>query len=286
MPETPIDIRTVSREEYWKVFEKKWTSLLSYRYLGRVNSGLDRNEGAEQMVLRHDMRNSLGGIMVAPLCIFSPESGGMNDDEFVPNPVIASMQIVNDARDVKKLRAVPQTMRLGRQMGFSRTLIVDDADSSRVVAISEGMGVTLGGTPGSYEKVDNPSIAIEDSPDLPPLHEVFGAVRSRDGVWRLPELSIEMASPDAALHLGPQHIVLEVAAAEAAAVAAGTDRLQVESYHCMFAARGKVGPFRATAEALVGNDGRVGARMTLNDEGNGDRIVTSAAAQFRVVSSS
>jgi hypothetical protein len=283
MSDKPIDIRTVSPDEYWTVFEKKWTSLLSYRYLGRVNSGLDRNDGAEQMALRHDMRNQLGGILAAPLCIFSPEAGGMNDDEFVPNPVIASMQIVDDASDVKSLRAVPETVRLGRQMGFSRTLIVDDADSSRVVAISEGMGVSLGGTPGHYEKVDNPSIAIEDSPDLPPLHQVFGAVRSPDGVWRLPELSIEMASPDAALHLGPQHIVLEVAATESAAAAAGTDRLQIESYHCMFAARGKVGPFRASAEAFAGNGGRVGARMTLNDEGNGNRAVTSATALFRVV---
>ena len=180
--EQPIDIRTVSPQEYWSVFEKKWTSLLSYRYLGRVNAGLDSNEGAEQMALRHDMRNALGGIMVSPLCIFSPEAGGMNDDEFVPNPVIASMQIVDDARHVEKLRAIPETVRLGRQMGFSRTLIVDDADTSRVVAISEGMGVSLGGTPGSYEKVDNPPIAIEDSPDLPPLHQVFGAVRSPDGV--------------------------------------------------------------------------------------------------------
>ena len=77
MPETPIDIRTVSPEEYWTVFEKKWTSLLSYRYLGRVNSGLDTNEGAEEMALRHDMRNAEGGILVAPLCIFTPEAGGI-----------------------------------------------------------------------------------------------------------------------------------------------------------------------------------------------------------------
>ena len=96
------------------------------------------------------------------------------------------MQILDEARDVKKLRAIPETVRLGRQMGFSRSLIVDDADHRRVIAVSEGMGVSLGGTPGNYEKVDNPPIAIEDSPDLPPLHEVFGAVRSPDGIWRLP----------------------------------------------------------------------------------------------------
>ncbi len=283
MPDTPIDIRTVSPEEYWKVFEKKWTSLLSYRYLGRVDSGLDRNAGAGQMALRHDMRNPLGGILIAPLCIFTPEAGGMNDDEYVPNPVIASMQIIDDARDVVRLRSIPDTLRLGRQMGFSRTLIVDDDDLSRVIAVSEGMGVSLGSTPGGYEKVDNPSVTIEDSPDLPPLHEVFGAARGPDGMWRLPELSLEMASPDAALHLGPQHIVIETAAMEAAAAAAGTQRLQAESYHCMFVARGKSGPFRASTEAFVGPAGLVGARVLLNDEGNGDRIVTSAAAQFRII---
>jgi hypothetical protein len=281
MPDELVDIRTVSPDEYWKVFEKKWTSLLSYRYLGRVNAGLDSNPGAEHMLLRHDMRNSAGGIMAAPLCIFSPEAGGMNDDEFVPNPVIASLQILDDARDVKRLRSFPETVRLGRQMGFSRTLIVDADDHSRVIAISEGMGVSLGGTPGSYEKIDNPPVAISDSPDLPPLHQVFGATRSADGIWRLPPLSLEMASPDAALHLGPQHIVLETAAVEAAAALAGTDRLQADSYHCQFAARGKVGPFRATAEAYRGTGDRVGVRLTLNDEGNQDRAVTSASMLFR-----
>ena len=282
MPEDPVDIRNVPVEEYWKVFEKKWTSLLSYRYLGRVHSGLDSNQGGGSMAVRHDMRNTVGGIMVAPLCIFSPEAGGMSDDEFVPNPVIASMQVVDDARGVRRLHAIPEVVRLGRQMGFSRTLIVNADDHSRVVAISEGMGVSLGGTPGSYEKVDNPPIAIEDSPDLPPLYEVFGAAQGVDGSWRLPRLSLEMASPDAALHLGPQHIVIEKAATDAASSIAGTDRLQAESYHCMFVARGKVGPFRATAEAFAGSAGRIGARVAIHDEGNGDRVVTSASLQFRV----
>ena len=51
----------------------------------------------------------------------------------------------------------------------------------------------------------------------------------------------------------------------------------------MFVARGKVGPFRATAEARSGQGGRVGVRVTLNDEGNEDRVVTLASAQFRIV---
>jgi hypothetical protein len=79
--------------------------------------------------------------------------------------------------------------------------------------------------------------------------------------------------------------VLETAAMDAARDAAGTDRLQLEAWHVMFLARGKVGPFRVDAEAATGPDGKVAARMVMHDEGNGDRAVTSATALFRVVPS-
>ena len=95
-------------------------------------------------------------------------------------------------------------------------------------------------------------------------------------------LSAEVASPDAALHIGPQFVLLETAASELAAEGAGTDRLQAISSHVMFLARGKVGPFRADAEALPGSDGVVAARVLLHDEGAGDRAVTAASYQFRV----
>jgi hypothetical protein len=277
----PIDIRTVPREEHWKLFEKQWTSLLSYRYIGRVNDELDVDKaGVGRMRLRHDMRNTAGGVMVAPLCIFAPEAGGMNDNRQVPNPVIQSVQILDDARGVKNLRSEPETIRLGRTTGFSRTRIVDADNPDRVISISEGMCVTIGDVPPNFAPVDNPLIEVQDSPDLPPLHQVFGATRSPEGVWRLPELRQEIASPDAALHLGPQHVVIEAAATEAASVAAGTDRVQIESYHCMFVARGKVGPFRAATETFGGQDGKIGVRISLVDEGNGGRTVTSATAVF------
>jgi len=121
---------------------------------------------------------------------------------------------------------------------------------------------------------------VEDSPDLPPLHAVFGATRGDDGTWRLPELSMELASPDAALHLGPIHVVFEAAATELAEAAAGTDALQVEDWHVMFVARGKVGPFRVDGRA-AGGQGRIGCRMTLIDEGNDNRVVTVGSAVFR-----
>ncbi len=126
-------------------------------------------------------------------------------------------------------------------------------------------------------------LEIVDSPDLPPLWQVFGASRRDDGHWALPELSVEFASPDAALHIGPQHVVLETAAIDLAAALAGTDQLQMQSWHVMFLARGKVGPFRVDGEAARGPEGRVGVRMVMHDEGNGDRAVTGASALFCVV---
>jgi hypothetical protein len=279
----PDDIRDAPVDEYWNRFERRWTGLLSYRYLGKSNATLDRG-GGETMWLRHDMRNPVGGIMAAPLCIASPESGGMADDAYVPNPVIASLHILDDARDVREIEVRRDVIRTGRRMGFSRSQIVDAAHPSRIVALSEGMGVSLGQPPPGFEPVDNPPITVEDSPSLPPLHVVFGARRRPDGAWELPELSDELSSPDAALHLGPIHVVLEVAAMELASQEAGTDALQIEDWHVMFVARGKVGPFRVGGEAVSGGLGRVASRLSLHDEGNGDRVVTTASAAYRPAS--
>jgi hypothetical protein len=126
--------------------------------------------------------------------------------------------------------------------------------------------------------VSGTELVIEDSEDLPPLWEAFGASKRPDGHWVLPPLSVELASPDAALHIGPQHVVLETAAIDLAAAAAGTRKVQVVSWHVMFMSRGKVGPFRVEGTAHTSGSGRVGVRMLLHDEGNDDKPVTTAAA--------
>lgn len=277
----PEDIRQVPKEEYWAHFEKVWTGLLSYRYLGKLSSLMDKGVERETMVLRHDMRNAGGGIMAAPLCIASPESGGMADDDFVPNPVIAALQVLDDARDVREVTVERDVIRIGRQMGFSRSRIVDSDHPDRVIALSQGMGVSIGETPGGYEPVNNSVVEVTDSPTMPRLTEVFGASRRPDGHWQLRELSEDLASPDAALHLGPIHVVLEAEAGDLAAAVAGTDRLQVEDWNVMFVARGKVGPFRTDGTATRGRTGRVGVQLSLFDEGNGDRVVSTCQATFR-----
>jgi hypothetical protein len=165
-------------------------------------------------------------------------------------------------------------------MGYSRAKIVDADQPDRVLALIEGQGVSIGVPPEGLQKMEVDNIEVVDSPNLPPLWRVFGGHRRPDGHWSLPELSADVASPDAALHIGPQFVVLETAATDAAARLAGTGRLQGASSHVMFMARGTAGPFRAEAEALTGADGLVAARVVLYDEGNDDRPITSGAYVF------
>jgi hypothetical protein len=70
------DIRTVAPEAHWAHFEQAWTALMTSRYLGKRSPDLDVDVDVETMPLRHDMRNSTGGILAAPLCIAAPEPSG------------------------------------------------------------------------------------------------------------------------------------------------------------------------------------------------------------------
>ena len=133
------------------------------------------------------------------------------------------------------------------------------------------------------EKMDTQSIEVVDSPDLPPLWQVFGGRRRDDGSWELGELAEELASPDAALHLGPQLVILETAALDAVAEAAGTDQLEAVSSHVMFLARGKTGPFRTSVDMIAGERDAFGARVLLHDDGEGGRAVTASSFQLRRV---
>jgi hypothetical protein len=271
-------------EAYAKELERRWTGLLSYRYIGRNHGSMNTGPEDNTVTLRRDMRNPSGGLLVSPIVITSPEGNVGSDLVAVPNPVIHSCQMLDAARDVRRIEVVEsEVLKSGARMGYSRSKIVDADDHDRVIAFTEGQGVSLGTPPAGLEKMPEGKLEIVDSPDLPPLWAVFGAARRSDGHWALPELSVELASPDAALHIGPQHVVLETAAIDLAADLVGTDNLQMQSWHVMFLARGKVGPFRVDGEGVRGADGRVGARMVLHDEGNEDRAVTSASAVFLIV---
>jgi hypothetical protein len=279
------DIRelTGAQGEYAAELRRRWGGLLSYRYLGRRYASMDVGPVDNTVTLRRDMRNATGGILLAVLGIVSPEGGGMSDLEAVPNPVVHSCQVVDPARDVRRIEVVSEVLKRGRQLSYSRSRIVDADDPARVLALTEGQGIAIGTPPAGLEKMDTAPIEVVDTPDLPPLWQVFGARRRDDGHWALGALVEELASPDAALHLGPQFVVLEQAALDLATGAIGTDRLQGTASHVMFLARGKVGPFRADGEAVRGSDGTVAVRLLLDDEGADDRTITAASYVFRVI---
>jgi hypothetical protein len=280
------DIRELKgdRDAYAAELERRWTGLLSYRYIGRNHGSMNTGPVDNTVLLRHDMRNAAGGLLVAPISISSPEGDVGSDLVAVPNPVIHSCQILDDARDVRRIEVVEsEVLKVGARMGYSRSKIVDADDHDRLIAFTEGQGVRIGTPPEGLEKMPEEKIKIVDSPDLPPLWKVFGASRRNDGHWVLPHLSVELASPDAALHIGPQHVVLETAAIDLASSLVGTDMLQMQTWHVMFLARGKIGPFRVDGEAVRGVGERVGVRLTLHDEGNDDRPVTAGSAVFQTI---
>ncbi|MDA8046120.1 MAG: hypothetical protein M0Z30_12925 [Actinomycetota bacterium] len=281
------DIRNLKNDPgaYAAELERRWTGLLSYRYIGRNHGSMNTGPVDDTVTLRRDMRNAAGGLLVAPLSISSPEGNVGSDLVAVPNPVIHSCQILDPGYGVERIEVVEsETLKIGGRMGYSRSKIVDADDHSRVIAFTEGQGVKIGTPPEGLDRMPENKIEIVDSPDLPPLWQVFGAFRREDGHWALPELSVEVASPDAALHIGPQHVLLETAAIDLAGDLVGTDRLQMQSWHVMFLARGKVGPFRVEGDASRGVEGTVGVRMVVHDEGNGDHPITSGSGVMKVVS--
>jgi hypothetical protein len=277
------DIRelTDSPEAYAAELRRRWGGLLSYRYIGRSYASMDLGPEDNTVTLRRDMRTPTGGLLLAVLGIASPEGGHMSDLEAVPNPVIHSCQILDPGRDVRRIEIVSEELKRGRQMGYSRSKIVDADRPTRVLALTQGQGISIGTPPEGLERMEANPLEVVDSPDLPPLWQVFGGHRRPDGRWALPELAVEVASPDAALHVGPQFVILETAAIESAAGVAGTDRIQGVSSHVMFTARGKVGPFRVEAEPMAGAEGTLAVRTVMHDEGVDDRVTTVGSYLFR-----
>ncbi|MFI5041658.1 MAG: hypothetical protein ACHQNA_07395 [Acidimicrobiales bacterium] len=276
------DIREMTPEEHWAHFNRSWVALQSYTYLGKGTPFLDKGVERETMPLRHDMRNSTGGVMAAPLCIASPEPW-WRDDECVPAPVTMSYDILDPAHDVERIEVLRSVISIGRQMGFSRARIVDADDHDRVIAISSGSGVSLGDVPPGFEPPENPVTELEDSPDLPRLRDVFGVKPGRDGALEIEKVTPALSSPHSALHLGPINIALEAAAMDELQRVTGSVDFQVEQWTVMMVKPGYAGPFVATATVVGAGGPRVGVEATMTDQGAGGRIIATTSAAFRRV---
>ena len=83
------DIRELQNdpEAYAAELERRWTGLMSYRYIGRNHSSMNTGPVDDTVTLRRDMRNAAGGLMAAPLAICAPEGNVGSDLVAVPNPV-------------------------------------------------------------------------------------------------------------------------------------------------------------------------------------------------------
>ncbi len=178
------DIRELAgdTDAYRDELYRRWTGLLSYRYIGRKHSSMNLGETDDTVTIRRDMRNEAGGIMVAPLAISSPE-GCQTDMVAVPNPVIASVQIIDPGYDVKRVEIVGSgIVHQGRTMGYGRCTIVDADNPGRVIAFNEGQGAIIGVPPEGLDRMDvsGTELVIEDSDELPPLWRAFGASRRGD----------------------------------------------------------------------------------------------------------
>ena len=272
------DIREGPVDEYWDRLRTMMgpNGLMTYWYLGRAFNQL---EDPDTMRLRRDMRNQNGGVMAAPLAIAAPETGGWRDREVVPAPVAYSLHLLDDANDVEEIRITRSTVRRGHKLGFSRSEIVDAANPDRTIAISTGIGATLGPAPAAFRPIDLP-LEIPDTHDLPALHVVFGAKRDSDG-WRLPPLGAKHASTSASLHLGPIHVAFEAASIEAVAELTGNQTSQVEQWDVHFVAPGTIGPFLVEVTTARGQGEKIATRFFMFDEGRDSAVIASGAAVFR-----
>lgn len=277
------DIRELTADPaaYADELARRWGGLLSYRYIGRNHGSMNVGPTDDTVTLRSDMRDSGGAILLSVLGIASPEGGLISDLEAVPNPVVHSCQVLDHGAGVRRFEVRTADLKRGRSMSYSRSLIVDADQPERVLAVTEGQGVTIGVPPDGLQKMTVDPIEVADSPDLPPLWQVFGGRQLDDYTWSLPELSVEVASPDAALHVGPQFVLTETAARSSVAAMVQTDTIVGTSSHTMFLARAKSGPFRFVAEPLAGADGTAAARTQVFDDGAEGKLVTVATHVFR-----
>ena len=279
------DIRNVPPAEHWAQFEKSWTTLLTYRYLGKGTPTLDRGVEREVMTLRHDMRNATGGIMAAPLCIAAPEPSWL-DDDCVPAPVTMTYDILDPANDVRRVEVLREVIHIGRAMGFTRSRVVDADNPDRVIALSTGTGVSLGDVPPGFQPVANPLFDLVDSPNLPLLRDVFGVHSASDRSVSIASVTPELASPHGALHIGPINIALESAVTDQLAATFGHADFQVEHWTVTMVKPGITGPFRATAVILAGAGRRVGVQATMTDEGRAGRVIATVSASYSRVGGS
>jgi acyl-coenzyme A thioesterase PaaI-like protein len=255
--------------------------LITYRYVGSNGAvALDRHHAVSTARVRRDLRGSTG-ILAAALSIMGGDADSAIDDAIaIPAPVHLTMELLDDGAGVDEVRIHTEITYEGRTQLVYRKRWEDAADPGRLLAVGTSLGAVVGPAPPGHRYVP-PGPGVADEPGMPALWEGFGAQRLPTGGYRLPPLDATLGSTSASLHQGPTQVVLEAAAIDAAAAAAGGHDLQTVHWDVSFVRRGKAGPFRTAAEVVGASAAAVTVRAELHDEGVDDRVVALATAVFR-----
>jgi acyl-coenzyme A thioesterase PaaI-like protein len=277
-------LQTVELSAFWDEFTAVMggpDGLMTYRYLGTHADAVDRHHATGHMRIRSDFRTA-HGLLASPLTVLLADVIGILDDAIaVPAPTQIAIEVIDGGAGVDEVFCVGDMFHEGRSQLFSRARILDAADHDRVLAVCRDAGAVMAPAPEGYRYVD-PGPGVPDSPSLPPLWQAFGAVRRADGGLEIPELTGRIGSTSGSLHHGPTQIVLETAATEAAAAAAGTGALRIRHWHVTFSARGTTGPFVTSTEVVTALGPSVVVEAELRDEGAG-RLIAAASAVFERV---
>jgi acyl-coenzyme A thioesterase PaaI-like protein len=250
--------------------------LISYRYLGTYSEPRTEDEAEGTLGVRRDLRGPTG-LLAAPLGIAALDTAGVNVDPVaVVSPTRIDVDILDPAPDVAVLRVQGRVLRQGRSQMFTESRLLDAADEGRLVAVASTHWAVSGPNP-DYSYVD-PRPGVAESPDLPPLYEVYGATLRDDGNLEIPELRTELGRDG--LHQGPIQVVGEAAAMMAAEAALGTNRFWIQRHGVSIVARGLHPPFVTASEVLAVGEGGATVRTELRDGRN--RLCSVSLCRFRL----
>jgi acyl-coenzyme A thioesterase PaaI-like protein len=266
-------------EKVFGVWEESMAELISYRHVGCQSVLLDRTHADGRMRLRSDLR-APGGPLTAPLAIAALDAAGNILDRHHHLALThITVDLFEDARDVAVAAVRCRVVRETRSQVFTEATFVAADDPRRVLGYSTADWTIVGPTPPGFDYRD-PGEGPLDSPDAPPLWEVYHGHRRADGGFGIDALSPAIGAD--VLHHGPIMVVSESAAFDAAAAAVGTDRLAVDTAATRIVAAGRQGPFSVTVDALRA-DRVVPCRVEVRDEGRDDRVVAVTLLRLHTV---
>ena len=280
------DIRETETAEYGETLRQRWGALLSYRYIGRQFSAMN-NVSDDTVTVRHDMRNAAGGILAQVFSISAPGGGGPSDLEVVPNPVIHSLQVLDNGNDVQRIEVIKsEALKVGARMYFGRAVIADADAHDRVLALIEGQGVSLGDAPpgAATSSTTTRSSTSRIRPTFPRSGRSSAGTSATTGDGRCPSCKRSSHHPMLRCTSVRSSSSTRPPPSTSPPSSPGATNCNLRpTTSC--SSRGKVGPFRVDGRALRGADssGRIGVQLTLHDEGNGDRAVSAASMTFRTV---